>query len=1272
MDEKTKMLIKFFKKVNKFRIRIKKLENPMASYEEFKENEKYEDIIRKGMSQYEDLVKTLKSLKKTKILEQKNLCPAKLIETNKIYPLQENSNIIKEKNKANINIENIMCAKNEDEKEKSDKEITKKKEKRKNSSSKSYKKEIDKKIKKEEESNNKDIKEENKKEKIIKKKKGRKYRKMSLEEEENKKKKINDINSKISPQIKSELHYSNEEFVELEIKKGPKIKILWNYISSNYNNEEEKIHFKIYLLTEGRYNFHWGLLYSNSGNEWHLPPKESYPPNSKEFDKAVQTEWPQDGDRVFEFTFPRGKPDSNSYVSGLVYDIYNPIKNKWNNNFQRDFIIRFKTKYPQKKIISEEIISNNKKLIIPNFMIDAIKCEAGNHSWTLMHRYEKCLEIIDNYSQNFNNENWIWILIWLRYSFLRQLSWQRNYNTRPILLGQALNRLSDELITNYIDCLKNEGNFNNFIDSKLIIIRNILCFLGKGTGNGQEIRDEILKILQRNKIHACFYEEWHQKLHNNSTPDDIVICQALINFLRSKGDIKLYWKTLNDGGITKERMAKYERAIRHEPEYRDNLNIADFENYLKILKSVHASTDLFMSFESCRNYIGKSGINLMEKIIQKKDDIDFNEVINQIKRVTDLRYILQQVIYFYLDNNTILREVLFLDLSLEVYVRQLVEKIIHIKIDYKMYIDEISYILKNLQISYSNFSEFKLCYEDWKNIAQKLVDDISLEASLMVKSVISRLKRFLSSLIDYYNIYYDDKAKYFGEQCKCDKFSVELFSEELIRGSIFFALSMLIKKIEPIIRKNANLGDWLIISRGRENVVYGKLIHVKNLHEVQFHKYEQNTILLCENISGEEEVPINCICLMIIKSENYPDVLAHISVRTRNLNIPFIVCFNENKADYILKYLEKNVEMKLENQEIITSLSDNIGNKNKKNSEDNKLSGKVKFINNGNDKYKNIFLDLEEFDDNNVGAKSKNTKKIYCKISNCPWLKYPESFAIPFNVEEYFLSLDQNKNIKKQINDLIQKIERTDNENDIINFLAQCKDFTMQINYVKNSETDKLKERLLSFGIKESDFNKAFKAIKSVWASKFNERVYISTKKAGIELKNIKMSVLCQKIIPAEYAYVIHTKNPTNNNSDEIFSETVVGMGETLVGAYEGQSFSFVYNKKSSKYEIKSFPNKRISLRNKGFIFRSDSNMEDLEGFSGAGLFDSVPMVKDKKVEMMYYNDRIFTDRKFVDNMIKKISKIGIEVEKMFNEPQDIEGVFYDGDFYIVQTRPQV
>lgn len=39
-------------------------------------------------------------------------------------------------------------------------------------------------------------------------------------------------------------------------------------------------------------------------------------------------------------------------------------------------------------------------------------------------------------------------------------------------------------------------------------------------------------------------EEWHQKLHNNSSPDDIIICQALLAYLQSDLDISKYWTVL--------------------------------------------------------------------------------------------------------------------------------------------------------------------------------------------------------------------------------------------------------------------------------------------------------------------------------------------------------------------------------------------------------------------------------------------------------------------------------------------------------------------------------------------------------------------------------------------------------------------------------------------------------------------------------------------------------------------------------------------------------
>jgi len=57
------------------------------------------------------------------------------------------------------------------------------------------------------------------------------------------------------------------------------------------------------------------------------------------------------------------------------------------------------------------------------------------------------------------------------------------------------------------------------------------------------------------------------------------------------------------------------------------------------------------------------------------------------------------------------------------------------------------------------------------------------------------------------------------------------------------------------------------------------------------------------------------------------------------------------------------------------------------------------------------------------------------------------------------------------------------------------------------------------------------------------------------------MAVLVQKIIPSEYAYVIHTTNPTNGDDAEVYVETCRGLGESLVSDMAGQALSFTLNK---------------------------------------------------------------------------------------------------------------
>ena len=104
---------------------------------------------------------------------------------------------------------------------------------------------------------------------------------------------------------------------------------------------------------------------------------------------------------------------------------------------------------------------------------------------------------------------------------------------------------------------------------------------------------------------------------------------------------------------------------------------------------------------------------------------------------------------------------------------------------------------------------------------------------------------------------------------------------------------------------------------------------------------------------------------------------------------------------------------------------------------------------------------------------------------------------------------------------------------------------------------------------------------------------------------------------------------------------------------------------------MNSYPNKSLALSASGFIFRSDSNSEDLPGFAGAGLFDSYTMNEEKKFRVSYNNERLVLNESFRSEFMSKIGFIGHHIERIYDDdPQDIEGAFYGGEYYVVQTRP--
>jgi alpha-glucan,water dikinase len=141
------------------------------------------------------------------------------------------------------------------------------------------------------------------------------------------------------------------------------------------------------------------------------------------------------------------------------------------------------------------------------------------------------------------------------------------------------------------------------------------------------------------------------------------------------------------------------------------------------------------------------------------------------------------------------------------------------------------------------------------------------------------------------------------------------------------------------------------------------------------------------------------------------------------------------------------------------------------------------------------------------------------------------------------------------------------------------------------------------------------------------------------------MAVLVQKIVPAEYAYVVHTTNPTNSNDQEVYVESCVGLGEALVSDMPGQALAFSYDKVSKSAKVISYPNKSLALSSSGFIFRSDSNSEDLPGFAGAGLFDSYTMHEEKKFRVSYNQERLVLNEQFRAEFMKRVGAIGHHIE---------------------------
>ncbi|WIA39103.1 hypothetical protein OEZ86_005242 [Tetradesmus obliquus] len=951
------------------------------------------------------------------------------------------------------------------------------------------------------------------------------------------------------------------------------------------------------------------------------------------------------------------------------------------------------------------------------------------------------------------------VAVWLRLSSLRLLVWNHNYNVKPREISAALDTLGARLIEVYEAAPQLSG-----------VVLLALASAGRGgMGDmGQRIRDEILAIQQRNGCKGGMMEEWHQKLHNNSSPDDLAICQALLDYLAAGQDLSVYWGSLAAQGITPERLASFDRAIRSPPQKFPEQVLPqlteDLIAYRRTLAAVHSGADLSAAIDGVLGYDageckGKrvkveplSGVatprlkQLLSALLQVvqgstspggtpsatrpgtpagdapgtafannvvstgririSDEFVSNGVSNNgsnsggINKVSAMMSMdrcvkLQALVvaaraclapHIRAGNAACqgrLRDVLFLDLALELAGKGALEQgLAAVRAAAPSTLlggllallaqPVASACLSSLPGQGGNAALLAVAAQ----LQQLSQEHAGLDARAKARhalSLIERLRVLLvansSSATSMLQPTAYALAKALEVEDKEPLGPVSLLAEEVVRGSAAAALSQLLTAVEPSLRRCAGVGAWSIVSR-LPTQVSGSLSRLQPcLSQLQPGLLQQGqgpVILVLQRLAGEEEVPPGVVGVVVLG--DCPDVLSHAAVRARNCRVPVVACPSSEEA-------------------VVSHIA--------------ALAGKQDPVNAGvAGQLQQLVAQVaaaEEAAANNGGSGGASDGDLQ-------------------HIRRLVLQLQAPAALGQQLDTQLSSLAA-----------AAATGNGSSSSY---------------------SWDAAWAAVKGVWASQWNDRALAALRKARLPLQQLRMGVLLQPLLPARYSWVAHTVNPASGSAAEVSVQLVVGLGEVLVGNYPGRALSGVIRRDSltaalqqalsgsssggiggvlaglqppvpedaqllSAVEVVSYPSKDAAVVPAGmslpcevrngngngngsrngngasaaagevvFMARSDSNAEDLPGFAGAGLFDSLPSAPTRSVLIDYAKEPLVWDKAAAATLLWQCALAALAAEQAVAAAdgeleegvgQDVEGcVTPDGAIWLLQARPQV
>ena len=174
--------------------------------------------------------------------------------------------------------------------------------------------------------------------------------------------------------------------------------------------------------------------------------------------------------------------------------------------------------------------------------------------------------------------------------------------------------------------------------------------------------------------------------------------------------------------------------------------------------------------------------------------------------------------------------------------------------------------------------------------------------------------------------------------------------------------------------------------------------------------------------------------------------------------------------------------------------------------------------------------------------------------------------------------------------------------------------------------------------VREADL---LRRVKECWASLFTQRAIYYRQQRGFPHADVDIAVVVQRMVDAEKSGVMFTSHPSTGDP-QITIEAAWGLGEAVVSGTVSPD-NYVYDRERETVDKVTVADKKVEM------VKDDETGETVQ---------------------LDVDDERRKARVLSDEEIEALVVLGERVEDHYGTPQDVEWAIYDGEIYMLQSRP--